>query len=112
MTLGELTTRKNLVGRVFRAHEKNGFAYRGIVDGAEVRGKLVCLLLRDHARRFEDGHRGTWKHLPDAEIIYGKNTPAQKTVGEIISFALPTGGHGYFYPRGTKLEEVENAPLV
>lgn len=112
MTLGELVTRENLVGRVFRIHEKNGFTYRGIVARAEVRGDDVVFCLSTHARRFEDNHRGNWKNLPDAKITYGKNITARKPVGEIITFTLPNGSEVYLYPGGVKLEEVENAPYL
>jgi len=112
MTLGELVTRENLVGRVFRVHEKSGFAFRGIVLKTEVRGKDIVLRLANHDRRYEGGkqRRGTWKHLLDDEIVYNKDLLVRKTVGEIITFTLADGGRGYFYPAGTKLEEVENAP--
>ncbi|MBI5071977.1 hypothetical protein HZB93_03775 [Candidatus Falkowbacteria bacterium] len=113
MTLGELAARGDLVGRVFRAHEKSGFAYRGIVAKTEVRGDSVVLFLSNHARRFEGKlSQGSWKHLPDTEVPYSKNLSIQKTVGETFTFSLADGGRGYFHPRGTKLEEVEHAPLV
>jgi hypothetical protein len=110
MTLGELAAGENLVGRVFRAHEKTRFAYRGIIARAETRGDLVYLFLRDHARCFEGRRRGSWKHLPDAEIRFGKDTLVRKTVGEIFDFSLTDdGGRAYFYPKGTRLEDTENA---
>jgi hypothetical protein len=112
MTLGELRTRENLVGRVFRVHEKSGFAYRGIVDRAEERGDEVVFCLSRHARRFEGRDRGSWKNLPDAEIPYGKDLPAEKTVRGIFTVSLPNGSEVYLYPAGTRLENVENEPLL
>ncbi|MBU1146298.1 hypothetical protein KKD80_02005 [Patescibacteria group bacterium] len=111
MTLGELVTRENLVGRVFRAHEKNGFAYRGIVARAGVWDETVVLRLSNHSRRFEDKRRGIWKHLPDTEISYEKNLLAMKPVDDVIAFTLADGSEVYLYPAGTRLENVENAPL-
>lgn len=112
MTLGELVTRENLVDRVFRVHEKSGFAYRGIVDRVELRGNNVVFCLSRHARRFEARDRGSWKNLPDAEILYGKDLPAKKTVKEIFTVSLPNGSEVYLYPVGTRLENVENVPLL
>ncbi len=111
MTLGELEPGGNLVGLVFRAHEKSDFAYRGIVRRTERRSDEVYLFLREYARRYEGGkqRRGTWKPLPDGKIVCNKDLSV-RFVGKIITFTLADGGRGYLYPTGTKLEEVENAP--
>lgn len=111
MTLGELVTRENLVDRVFRIREKNGFAFRGIVSGLEAQADTVIFSLSSYARRFEEKKRGSWKHLPDAKIPYGKNLLTTKPVGDVITFTLADGGEIYLYPAGTRLENVENAPL-
>lgn len=112
MTLGELASRENLVGRVFRAHEKSGFAYRGIIARAETRGDLVCLFLKSQARRFEGKRHGAWKPLPDAEVTFGKDTLTHNNVDGIITFTLADGGRGYFLPQGTQWEDVENASYL
>lgn len=113
MTLGELAKRENLVGRVFRAHETNGFAYRGIVTKTEVRGETVILSLENHDRRFEGktGH-SNWKHLPDTEIGFGTEIQIQP-VEKIFSFSVPGAkSRIYLYPKGTRLEEAEHAPRI
>ncbi len=113
MTLGELAERENLVGRVFRAHETNGFAYRGIVAKTEVRGKTAILSLKNHDRRFEGktGH-SNWKHLPDTEIGFGAAIQIQQ-VEKIISFFVPGAmSRIYLYPKGTRVEEAEHAPRI
>jgi len=113
MTLGELVTQKNLVGRVFRAHEKNGFAYRGIVEGVEPQGNCVIFTLENHARRFEGRSKhSNWRPLGRVEIGFRKDTPI-KTVEEIIAFTISgTDSRIYLYPKGTKVEELEHAPLA
>lgn len=112
MTLGELLAREDLVGRIFRAHDKSGFAFRGIIAKVETPGDSVCFLLLNYARRSEGERNGPWKNLPGNEVKFGKDMEIRKTVKDIITFTLGDGGRGYFYPKGTHLEEVENAPRL
>jgi hypothetical protein len=112
MTLGELATRGDLVGRIFRAHEESKFAYRGIVAKVEIKKGCVILFLENHARRFEGRPRhSTWRHLPNTEIGFGGSTAVQ-TVDKIFTFSLPKSSRIYLYPAGTKLEEMEHVPLI
>ncbi|MFA5413532.1 MAG: hypothetical protein WC348_03255 [Patescibacteria group bacterium] len=112
MTLKELAARGDLVNRIFRAHEESKFAYRGIVAKVEIEKNCVIFSLVNYARRFEGKPRhSTWKHLQDTEIGFGGKTTIQ-IVDEIITFSLPKVSRIYLYPAGTKVEEMEHAPLA
>jgi hypothetical protein len=101
MTLGELTTRKGLCGRVMIIYQDDGFTFRGTITGVLREGIVIHFTLARFARQFR-AEDGPWKNLPNSNFTLGKNTLVERVDDGTVSFALPKGGQGYIHPRGKR----------
>jgi len=102
MTLGELITREDLVGRAVELHDAQKYAYFGEISAVERKDETIVLALTNVVQSFEGGGGlGRWKHIPGF-LLKLKESTSTELCEKTHHFTLPDGGRGYFLPPGQK----------